>query len=175
MRCTIFTLALAAALILCSLSAGAQGYDIPQSVVGSGGGEASGPNHQMVGTVGQAAIGVVAGPSNIHEIGFWYQPGWIITEVEESELLPSEFSLGQNQPNPFNPVTMIRFGVPERARVTIMLYDVAGREVMEIADDEFEPGYHERVIGASGLGSGVYFCRMVSGSFTQSRKLLLLK
>jgi len=118
---------------------------------------------------------VTSGGSYINEIGFWYQPGWIITEVEGSELLPSEFSLAQNQPNPFNPVTTIRFGVPEKARVTIMLYDVAGREVRKIADEEFEPGYHERVLSASGLGSGVYFCRMVSGSFTQSRKLLLLK
>jgi hypothetical protein len=160
MRRELFALALAAAVLLCTLSAGAQGYEIPQSVVGSGGGEASGPNHSVLGTVGQAAIGVVAGPSN---------------EVEEIDLLPTRFSLGQNQPNPFNPVTTIRFGVPQKARVTIMLYDVAGREVMEIADNEFEPGYHERTISASGLGSGVYFCRMVSGSFTESRKLLLLK
>ena len=95
--------------------------------------------------------------------------------MEEGDVLPTEFSLGQNQPNPFNPVTTIRFGVPEKARVTIMLYDVAGREVREIADDEFDPGFHERVLRASDLSSGVYFCRMVSGNFTQSRKLLLLK
>lgn len=175
MRREFFTFALAAAVVVCALAAGAQGYDIPQSVIGSGGGQTSGPSHQLVGTVGQAAIGVVAGPSNIHEIGFWYQPGWILTGVEEVDALPTEFSLDQNQPNPFNPVTTIRFGVPDKARVTIMLYDVAGREVREIADDEFDPGFHERVLHASGLSSGVYFCRMVSGSFTQSRKLLLLK
>jgi hypothetical protein len=175
MRREFSTLALAAVVVLCAIAAGAQSYDVPQSVVGSGGGEASGPDHRLVGTVGQSAIGVVSGPSNIHEIGFWYQPGWVLTEVEESDLLPVEFSLEQNQPNPFNPVTTIRFGVPEKARVTIMLYDVAGREVGEIANDEFAPGYHERVLRASGLSSGVYFCRMVSGSFTQSRKLLLLK
>lgn len=150
-------------------------YTIPQSVVGSGGGEASGPNNRLVGTVGQAAIGIVAGPSNIHEIGFWYQPGWIMTEVEEGDRLPTQYWLGQNQPNPFNPVTTIRFGLPRPGRVTMRLYDVAGREVRTLVDEERPAGWHQAVLHASGLSSGVYLCRMEAGEFVDTRKLLLLK
>jgi hypothetical protein len=150
-------------------------YSIPQSVIGSGGGGATGPNSRLVGTVGQAAIGVVAGPSNIHEIGFWYQPGWILTEVEEGEGLPTRYWLGQNQPNPFNPVTSIRFALPNPGRVTIVLYDVAGREVRTLVDEERPAGWHQTVLNAQGLASGIYFCRMTAGEFTDARKLLLLK
>jgi hypothetical protein len=150
-------------------------YSIPQSVVGSGGGESTGPNNRLVGTVGQAAIGVVSGPSNIHQIGFWYQPGWILTDVEESGDLPTRYWLGQNQPNPFNPVTSIRFALPNPGRVTIMLYDVAGREVRTLVDGELPAGWHQTVLDAQGLASGIYFCRLTAGEFTDARKLLLLK
>jgi hypothetical protein len=165
---------LAVVLLLCVCApAGAQ-YEISPSVIGSGGGPASGGSYQIVGTVGQPAIGVVSGGSYVNEIGFWYQPGWILTGVED-ELLPTRFSLGQNFPNPFNPVTTFRFGVPRTARVTVTVYDVAGRVVRELADDEYEPGYYSLPLNAEGLASGVYFCRMVTEGFQESRKLLLLK
>lgn len=166
-----------AALLTVVLSSGSAlaDYSIPQDVVGSGGGESTGPNHRLVGTVGQAAIGVVTGPSNIHEIGFWYQPGWIMTEVEEGDGLPTRYWLGQNQPNPFNPVTTIRFALPEPGRVTMKLYDVAGREVRTLVDEELPAGWHGTVLEAQGLASGIYFCRMEAGEFTDARKLLLLK
>jgi hypothetical protein len=161
-------------ILLLSGSAHAD-YSIPQDVVGSGGGESTGPNNRLVGTVGQAAIGIVAGPSNIHEIGFWYQPGWIMTEVEEGDGLPTRYWLGQNQPNPFNPVTTIRFALPNPGRVTMKLYDVAGREVRTLVDEELPAGWHRTVLEARGLASGIYFCRMEAGEFFDARKLLLLK
>jgi hypothetical protein len=169
--------AVRAVAILVSLSVAttaAAEYVISQSVVANGGGEASGPSHVIVGTAGQAAIGVVSGPSYTNEIGFWYQPGWILTEVEDG-VLPTRFLLDQNFPNPFKPVSTLRFGVPEQARVAIRLYDVAGREVRTLADEEFDPGYHWIVIDGSGLASGVYFCRMEAASFREVTKLILLK
>ena len=165
---------LAAVLLLCACVPASAQYDISPSVIGSGGGSSSGGSYQILGTVGQPAIGVASGGSYLNEIGFWYQPGWILTGVED-ELLPTRFSLGQNFPNPFNPVTTFRFGVPRTARVTVTVYDVAGRVVRELADDEYEPGYYSLPLDANGLASGVYFCRMVSEDFTESRKLLLLK
>lgn len=147
---------------------------MPYSVVGSGGGEASGDNHTLLGTLGQSVIGVVSGPSNINEIGFWYQPGWILTGVD-GDLLPTMFWLGQNYPNPFNPVTTFSFALPERARVTVKLYDVAGREVRTLVDKKLEPGYHHTVVDGDGLSSGVYFCRMVAERFVETKKLVLLK
>jgi hypothetical protein len=169
-------LVIAALLTIVLLSGFARAdYSIPQDVVGSGGGETTGPNNRLVGTVGQAAIGIVSGPSNIHEIGFWYQPGWIITDVEEGDGLPTRYELSQNQPNPFNPVTTIRFALPNPGRVTMRLYDVAGREVRVLVDEELPAGWHRTVLEAGGLASGIYFCRMEAGEFTDARKLLLLK
>lgn len=147
---------------------------VTQSVVASGGGESIGAVHKVIGTVGQAAIGVVTGPSNIHEIGFWYQPGWILTSVPES---PAElrYFLGQGFPNPFNPVATVEFGVVEPGRVVLTLYNVAGQEVRKLVDQQFEPGVHRAVLSAAGLGSGVYFCRMTAGDFTATTRLVLLK
>jgi hypothetical protein len=168
-------IALAVVLVALVLSApaGAQ-YQINESVIGSGATDASGGSYQLLGTVGQPAIGVVSGGSYINEIGFWYMPGWVLTGVEDSEF-PKHFGLGQNFPNPFNPVTTFRLAVPREARVTVTLYDVAGRVVRELADREFEPGYHEVAVSAEGLASGVYFCRMTAGDFTETTKMLLLK
>jgi hypothetical protein len=149
-------------------------YQITESVIGSGGTSASGGSYSLLGTVGQPAIGVASGASYINEIGFWYQPGWILTGVED-EVIPTRFSIGQNFPNPFNPVTKFRFAVPKEARVTLTLYDVAGRLVRTLVDDDYEPGYHTATLSADGLASGVYFCRMASGDFSESTKLLLLK
>jgi hypothetical protein len=166
--------AIAIAALVLPLTAAGQ-YQIAQSVVGCGAGGGSGPGNELLGTIGQAVIGVTTGPSNANEIGFWYQPGWILTGVPGSEFLPPIFSLGQNCPNPFNPVTTITFAAPEPARVCIKLYDVIGREVRTLADGEYEAGYHRVVLDGDGLASGVYFCRMVSGSFEESKKLILLK
>jgi len=163
------TLAFLALLV----SAASAAYVITPDVVASGGGESSGPGYSVIGTVGQSAIGIATGPSYINEIGFWYQPQWVLTDVEEEK--PLTFGLGQNFPNPFNPVTVFRYSVPHRTRVTLRLYDVAGREVRTLVDAEREPGYHTTVVNAAGLSSGVYFCRMVAGTYTESRKLTLLK
>jgi hypothetical protein len=149
-------------------------YVIPHSVVGTGGSGTAGPSHALVGTLGQPVIGVTSGPANTNEIGFWYQPGWILTGTGE-DALPTRYWLGQSYPNPFNPVTTLAFSVPRRSRVTISLYNVAGREVRRVVDEEFDPGFYAETVTAQGLPSGVYFCRMVSGEFTQTRKLTLLK
>ena len=168
-------LVLAAIVLVFVLSAPSSAqYQISPSVVGSGGGSASGGSYSLLGTVGQPAIGVVSGGSYTNEIGFWYQPGWVLTGVED-EAVPTRFSFGQNFPNPFNPVTTFRFAVPKAGRVTLTLYDVAGRLVRTLVDDDYGPGYHTFTLSADGLASSVYFCRMASGQFTESRKLLLLK
>ncbi len=169
---SLFWLAVVGVLLL-ALSAAAD-FVVPQSVIGAGGGTMTGASYVVIGTVGQAAIGVTSGPSNIHEIGFWYQPGWILTGIGD-EMFPTEYWLGQGYPNPFNPRAQLRFAVPSRGRVRISLYNVVGREVRVLLDEEMEPGVHMVDVDADGLASGVYFCRMVSGAFAETRKLVLLK
>jgi len=168
----LFWLAVVGALLL--VSSAAADFVVPQSVIGAGGGTMAGPSNIMTGTVGQAAIGVTSGPSNIHEIGFWYQPGWILTGVGD-EMFPTEYWFGQGYPNPFNPRAQLRFAVPSEGRVRVSLYNVAGQEVRILLDEEMEPGFHTIEVDAEGLASGVYFCRMVSGAFAEIRKLVLLK
>jgi hypothetical protein len=144
-------------------------------VVGCGCGDVSGTGHAVSGTVGQAAIGELSGPSFIHEIGFWYGPQPMTGAVGCEGIAPLEFSFGPAYPNPFNPRTSFQFSIPKPCYVSIRLYDVRGREVMAVVDRELEPGVHTQVLHADGLSSGVYFCRMEAGRFVQNRKLVLLK
>ncbi|MBP9211635.1 MAG: T9SS type A sorting domain-containing protein [Bacteroidetes bacterium] len=94
--------------------------------------------------------------------------------VPGSDLLPKEYFLGQNFPNPFNPETTIPFGTPRRSHVTITLYSVLGQKVATLVDGVVEAGTHSVQWNAS-VSAGFYLCRMTSGAYSQTRKLLLLK
>ncbi len=89
--------------------------------------------------------------------------------------LPSSFQLEQNFPNPFNPTTTIRYQLPKVSLVTLRVYDVLGREVATLVNEKQNPGYHEATFNASKLSSGVYFYRITAGTFTASKKLVLVK
>jgi hypothetical protein len=168
-------LGLTAALLALVLAAPAAAqYQINESVIGSGGTDASGGSYQLLGTVGQPAIGVTAGGSYINEIGFWYMPGWILTGIEDEEL-PLRTFFGQNFPNPFNPVTILSYGLATAAHVTIKVYDVSGREVRTLVDRDMEPGRYQATLDANGLAGGVYFARMTAGDYIENKKLVLIK
>ena len=149
-------------------------YQIGESVMGSGGADASGGSYQMLGTVGQPAVGVVAGGGYTSEIGFWYTPGWILTGVTGDGLMLTTF-FSQNFPNPFNPVTVVGYALAAPAHVTIRLYDVSGREVRTLVDADMEPGRYQETLDAAGLAGGVYFARMTAGDYSETRKFVLLK
>lgn len=97
---------------------------------------------------------------------------------EETNLLPRVF-LGQNYPNPFNPATEISFSLPEPAKVEIVVFDLAGREVARLAAGDYAAGLHRVRWSAVDAASGVYFYRVkVNGehtAFEQTRKMLLVK
>ena len=89
--------------------------------------------------------------------------------------IPSQYILEQNYPNPFNPSTVITYELPVLTIVTLKVYDLIGREVKTLVSDRQSAGIHSVTFNASNLTSGVYFYRLQAGSFTGSRKLLLLK
>lgn len=89
--------------------------------------------------------------------------------------LPASFQLLQNYPNPFNPTTAISFQLTANGFVSLKVFDLLGREVSSLAEKEMEPGMHTVSWDATGFSSGVYFYRMRSGSFTQTRKLMLMR
>ena len=96
--------------------------------------------------------------------------------------LPIEYSLSQNYPNPFNPSTTIKYSIPVETRhgvspqnVSLKIFDILGREVATLVNKQQKAGNYEVHFNASHLTSGVYFYQLHSGSFVESRKMLLLK
>lgn len=99
----------------------------------------------------------------------------LITSVTEGVGLPGEFSLEQNFPNPFNPSTVIRFGLPQQAHVKLEIFNTLGQRVAVLADETYAAGFQSVSFNAAGLTSGVYVYRLTAGDFVETRKLLLLK
>ncbi len=98
------------------------------------------------------------------------------TGIEEiTSGIPSEFSLFNNYPNPFNPATTIYYAVPEISFVEIKVYDALGSEVETILADTKEAGYHQVQFDATNLQSGIYFYQLQAGSFVETKKMILLK
>ena len=90
-------------------------------------------------------------------------------------IIPYEFALFNNYPNPFNPVTTIKFSIPETQQVTLKIYNLMGREVVTLIDQELHPGYHTTKWNAGSMASGVYFYRLISGKESLKQKMILLK
>ncbi|HKB86828.1 MAG TPA: T9SS type A sorting domain-containing protein, partial [Ignavibacteriaceae bacterium] len=90
-------------------------------------------------------------------------------------VLPTKYELEQNYPNPFNPTTTIKYQLPEKNHVSLRIYDILGDLVKTLVDEEQAPGYYSVSWNAGGLASGVYFYRVISGSFVSTKKLMLLK
>jgi len=122
--------------------------------------------------------------------GYVTEEGWYIDDVnvtststgveDPGAIVPREFALLQNAPNPFNPVTTIAYALPERADVSLKVYNMAGRVVRTLVDGAEGPGTHSVVwdgrdeTGRS-VASGVYFYRMSAGEFSERRMMVLLK
>lgn len=92
-----------------------------------------------------------------------------------SNVIPEKFSLYQNYPNPFNPATIIKFDVPKKTYVKIKVYDITGKIISELVNQELNAGTYETNWNASGYASGIYFYNISAGDFTETRKMLLLK
>ncbi|MGB5287932.1 MAG: T9SS type A sorting domain-containing protein, partial [Ignavibacteriaceae bacterium] len=96
-----------------------------------------------------------------------------IVEVEWRAF--NSYLLEQNYPNPFNPTTIIGFGIKEKSHVKITVLNAIGEEVAQLLNEEREPGFHQLEFNANNLPSGVYFCRLQAGTFTEIKKMMLMK
>lgn len=96
-----------------------------------------------------------------------------ITQTNSS--IPGKFSLNQNYPNPFNPSTTISFDIAELSQVSLAIYDISGRLAETVVNEQLIPGSYEVSINASKLSSGIYFYSLRAGSFTETRKMILVK
>jgi len=121
-----------------------------------------------------------AGDTNLYagtDDGVWRRPlSEIITNVENiDDNNPNHFSLSQNYPNPFNPTTSIQYAVSSREFVTLKVYDLLGREVATLINEEKPAGEYEIEFNASGLASGIYFYKLQAGSYSSIKKMICLK
>jgi len=114
-----------------------------------------------------------------------------VTAVNDNrDELPNKFMLSQNYPNPFNPTTTINYSIPfvisnpsgesggksqRISNVSLKVYDMLGREVATLVDEQKAPGNYSALFDASNFGSGVYYCKLTSGGFSAVRKMILLK
>ncbi len=128
------------------------------------------------------------GPENPYSKVFAYIDDQItdVTNMEEvaidnfstgSEVssLPNEFALQQNFPNPFNPTTSINYDLPVSSMVTLKIYDITGKEIATLVNEQKNAGIHNISFDGSNFASGVYFYRIEAGEFTQVKKMFLIK
>jgi len=98
-----------------------------------------------------------------------------LTGIEKGPVPPVVYKLDQNYPNPFNPSTSIPFDVPRAGDVTIRVFDAMGRVVKTLVEGAYEPGSYAVQFDASEFGSGFYFYHMQAGSYSEVKKMVLMK
>lgn len=97
------------------------------------------------------------------------------TDVNSTPSIPLEFALSQNYPNPFNPSTTIRYALPEKSNVRLKIYDVLGREVITLVNQEQSAGWKEIVWNAENQSSGIYLYTLEAGNYVATKKMLVIK
>lgn len=98
-----------------------------------------------------------------------------LPDIVESEIVPDQLSLSQNFPNPFNPETTIIFGLPQQEHVSLKVFDILGREVRTLLDEEKDAGTYRIRLNSTGLASGIYIYRISSNNNSVSRKMIILR
>jgi hypothetical protein len=98
-----------------------------------------------------------------------------LKDKSENKFISYGYSLSSNYPNPFNPSTMITYTLPENSFVILKVYDVLGRDIVTLVNENKEAGNHSVMFNASGLPSGIYLYKIQSGNFLEIRKMILQK
>ncbi|HSW56371.1 MAG TPA: T9SS type A sorting domain-containing protein, partial [Ignavibacteriaceae bacterium] len=104
----------------------------------------------------------------------WLTDGIVLDNPRDESMITS-FNLEQNYPNPFNPATTIAYSIPKEAQVSLKIYDVMGREVVELVNGKQSSGSYNVEFDASSLASGTYFYKLTAGEFVSVKKMVLLK
>ncbi|MFA5834088.1 MAG: sugar-binding protein [Bacteroidota bacterium] len=131
---------------------------------------------------GTGRDGILAYSANNNDNSWQNMSNWTYTwignvslGVRQDAAFAKSYELSQNFPNPFNPTTSIRYSLPQAGFVTLKVYDVLGREVMNVVNEQQNEGSYTVNLDASKLATGMYVYKLESGSFTSVKKMLLLK
>jgi hypothetical protein len=160
------------------LTANAQTVMVREPVFDMGFEVASVANSRMRSVGGQPVVGLARAGNGMVTSGFLADSlSWsLVTGVDGPGAydLPLTFELRQNYPNPFNPTTVVSWQLPVSSHVRLVIYDLLGREVATLVNEVRAPGAYHITWNAAGLASGVYLYRLTAGSFSETKKMLLL-
>ena len=162
-------------LLVCSVLF-AQDLQLKQIVISSGAVQ----SERLKGTVGQPVIGATTTDNYILSAGFWGSVSRMFLDVDDEVVLPTEYSISNAYPNPFNPVTNIDITIPESGLMQFAIYDILGRQVFEHKQTFDNPGHYRFTWSGknnygSTLSSGVYLLTVRFAENYYKQKITLLK
>jgi len=149
---------------------------------GSGSANSTGAGSSIMTEIGEPFVGEASGNGVVVMSGFGALTSAITSVRSSKDKMPAAFTLNQNYPNPFNPSTVISFGIPEASHVSLQIFDIVGREVSTLVDEDLAPGNYRSRFIADHISSGVYFYRIIAAKrsdkshlFVDTKKFVLLK
>jgi len=168
-------------IFISSFSAFAQNSQVTWSSFTGGFGVSTSGDTKVTSSAGIPFAGSSENSSSSILSGFLTNYSLIITGIEdEQSIIPAVYKLNQNYPNPFNPSTIINYQIPEEGFVTLKIYDILGKEVKTLVNENNQAGNYNIRFDASDLASGIYIYQIrvnnpASGGYTASKKLVLIK
>jgi hypothetical protein len=162
--------------LICYFPVNSQSSHIPWSSFSSSFGNSGTPSAKLITSAGEPFVGL-SGNGNTRVIsGFLTFSQTQITGLKnEPGLIPIVWKLEQNFPNPFNPSTTINYQISKPGLVTLKIYDILGREIATLINENKVAGFYEINFDASKLASGIYIYQLKSNNFVSSKKMILLK
>lgn len=126
------------------------------------------------------AIKTIDDAGNVSGISNIVKSVSLVLGIDDEQGLPFDFSLAQNYPNPFNPATNIEYSIATTSHVRLIVYNIRGQTVATLVDDVKGPGRYEQTwagdaVGGSQVASGVYFYRLETSQYTETKKMVMLK
>ena len=167
-------------LLIQSISLIAQTYNLEKSSISSAGDRSSSSTYILNDAIGQSLTGKSTSPTYIETAGILHMNLGIFLGVSEGQEngninIPIVFSLSGNFPNPCNDLTRVRFAVPVESKIFISLYDISGREMATLVNQNMNPGYYEFDLNVANYSTGIYFLRMNADDFSSTRKLIITR
>ncbi len=150
-------------------------YILTNSVIANGGSYSLNGSYHLTSTLGQAIIGITENSTNYAHLGFWYSLRTFVGIEEIEDLLPRKFELYQNFPNPFNPITRIKYAIPKSSYVRITVYNVLGQRISTLVNEQKPAGFYTIDFNASSLASGFYIYHLEADGFNMIKKMLVTK
>ena len=108
-------------------------------------------------------------------LAIYNEDGLVSVDESKKEIVPNNLILYQNYPNPFNPTTTINYSIPKTSNVELKVFDILGRKVVELVNEEKPAGNYTVKFNASKLSSGIYFYQLKTNGFVQTQKMILLQ